>query len=102
LRVGGAERFEILAIAIDLDEPLAERVVEERSDGVAENAAKHRSDGADERIEPCLRRIGKRHWHEDDVGRNGEERAFGKGHGRERRQRIAPLGKRDHFVVKAP
>ena len=100
--IGLAERLDALAIAVERDQPLAERVVEERADGVAENAAKHRGDGADERIEPRLLRVGERHRHEDHVRRNRKERAFGEGHGGEHRQRVLTLGKLDNLVVEAP
>src|SRR6476659_8092364 len=73
--IGLAEGVDSLAVAIDLYQPMAARVVEQRADGVAENAAKHRGDGADERIEPRFLRIGERHGHEHDVRRNREERA---------------------------
>ena len=81
---------------------MAERVVEERADGVAENAAEHRGDGADKRIEPRLLRIGERHRDEDHVRRNRKERAFGEGHGGKHRQRVLTLGKLDNLVVEAP
>src|SRR5262245_48193410 len=87
--IGLAKRLDALAIAVERDQPLSERVVEQRADGVAEHAAEYRGDGADERIEPRLLLIGKRHWDEDDIRRNGEERAFGEGHAGERRQRVA-------------
>src|SRR5262245_58357159 len=46
--IGLAEGLNALAIAIERDQPVAERVVEQRADGVADHAAEHRSDGADE------------------------------------------------------
>src|SRR5262245_23679616 len=100
--VGLAKRLDALAVAVERDQPLTERVVKQRADGIAEDAAEHRGDSADERIEPRLRRVGERHGDEDDVRRNGEERALGKGHRGKRRQRVLALGKLDHLVVKAP
>src|ERR1044071_8271894 len=79
--VGRAEGFHAVAIAIDRDQPMPDRVVEECPDGIAENAAEHRCDGANERVEPRLVRLREGHGHEHHVGRNGEKRAFGKGNG---------------------
>ena len=102
LGIGLAERFDPLAIAVERDQPLAERVVEERADGVAENAAEHRGDGTDKGIEPCLLRIGERHGDENHVRRNRKERALGKGYCGQHRQRVLTLGKLDNLVVEAP
>jgi hypothetical protein len=41
LCVGGAEGFQLVAIAVEPDEKLAERVVEQRADGVAQKPAEH-------------------------------------------------------------
>src|SRR5688572_15789466 len=70
--IGLAEGLDALAIAVERDQPLAERVVEQRADGIAENAAKHRGDSADERVQPRLLRIGERHRDENHVRRNRE------------------------------
>ena len=98
--VGRAEGFDPFAIAIGRDQPMADRVVEERADGIAEHAAKHRGDGADQRIKPRLFRLGERHGHENHIGRHGKKRAFGEGDRGQRGKRVAALGKGDDLVVK--
>src|ERR1700704_3511759 len=100
--VGRAKGVDALAIAIDRDQPMADRVVEQRADGVADEAAEHRGDGADQRVEPRLVRLRQRHGHKHHVGRDGEEGAFSEGDYGQRGKRMAALGKRDYLVVEPP
>src|SRR4051795_8511427 len=50
--IGGAEGVDLAAEAIDFDQPMADRVEEQRTDSVAQKATQHRRRSADRRIDP--------------------------------------------------
>ncbi len=98
--VGRTEGIDPLAIAIGRDQPMADGVVEEGADGIAEHAAEHRGDGANQSVEPRLFRLGQRHRHQNHIRWHREKRAFGEGDRGQRRNGVAALGKDDDLVVK--
>ena len=70
---------------------MADRVVEEGADGIAEHAAEHRGDRADQRIEAGLLRSASTIGTSTTSGGTGKERALGEGHGAKREKRVAAL-----------
>src|ERR1700688_4776958 len=44
-RVGGAERIQSVAVAVGLNQPMADRIVEKRADRIAQQSAENREEG---------------------------------------------------------
>src|SRR5262249_55699523 len=101
LGVGELEVLVALRHAVEVDEPLPERLVKEIADRVAENPAEHRSRGADKSDRPAPVRPRQHHRYEERIGWNREERAFGEGHSAHRPHRMRLRGERDRLVVHA-
>src|SRR5579872_571187 len=93
-RVSLFQRGDAVAIAIGVDQPLADRVIEQSADRIAKDTASHGGDGADGRIAPGALRPRERHRHEDQIRRNREKRAFRKSDNRQRRRGARRFGKR--------
>src|SRR5215831_14462541 len=73
LRIGFAERLDFVAVAIELDQPLADRIIQHGADEVAEQAAEYRGPGAESRVAPGLVRARERHRYQHDIGRHRQE-----------------------------
>ena len=76
LRVGGAERLDLVAIAVELDQPVPDGIVEQRADRIAEHASGDRREGADMRVEPGPIRPRQRHRDQHRVRRGSERSSF--------------------------
>ena len=97
--IGGAEGLDLVAETVEIDEPVPDRIVEQRADRVSEHAAGHRRDRADGREPPCPLRPRQRHRQQHDIGRDREERAFREGYGRQNPERVGLVGGVDAPVV---
>src|SRR6202048_4785433 len=71
--IAGAERFDLVAKAIETDQPMPDRIIEHRADRVAEHAAGNRSNRAQGRKQPGPLGPRQRHRKQHDIRRHRKE-----------------------------
>ena len=79
MRIGFAERLHLVAVAVEIDQPLPDAGVERRADEIAEEPAGDRSDGANRGEEKGPVGPRQRHRNQHHVRRHRKKRALGKG-----------------------
>ncbi len=94
-----AERLELLAVAVEGEDGLGDRLEQEGADEVARDPAQHGADGADGREPDPLRAPGQHHRDEEEVGRDREDAALHERDAEEGRHGAAAAGERERPVV---